>query len=131
MEEPDSAPVNGFTSTFNYDHWLWENDKGVQKSVEYTLFSPDDEIHDWHPVYPQYMNYTRRLRSFDKWPTQLVPTGVELARAGFFYTGYSDEVKCFSCGVELHNWKDKDTAPSEHRRWSKFCRYMKMTHLSN
>jgi len=32
----------------------------------------------------------------------------ELAAAGFYYTGYRDKVKCFSCGISVENWLETD-----------------------
>ena len=129
MDECDSVPVNGFATAFNYDQWLWDDDT-VERQAEYSLFPPVDTLCDWHPAVPKYMSYSKRLKSFDKWPEQMLPTGVQLARAGFYYTGCSDEVQCFSCGIVLRKWEERNSASSEHRRWSRFCKYMKMTHLS-
>lgn len=137
MDEADAAPVvNEVTSTssLNYDSWLWDDipPKKKTKSAEYTLFPVTKDVcsHEWSPYLPEYMSYTERLKTFEKWPRQIIPTGVELARTGFVYFGTGDEVHCFSCGLCLHNWETKDSASVEHRKWSRFCKYMMMTHLS-
>lgn len=79
------------------------------------------------PTYlPEYMRFKSRLQTFkDKWPKYLPgPSPEELARAGFFYLGEGDKVKCFSCGVTLHQWEPDDSAYLEHARWSPNCKYL-------
>jgi hypothetical protein len=75
---------------------------------------------------PEYSDYESRIQSFrGKWPKYLGgPTPEDLARAGFFYLGEGDKVKCFSCGVSLHEWEQKDSAYLEHARWSPECHYL-------
>ncbi len=75
---------------------------------------------------PEYSDYESRIQTFrGKWPKYLGgPTPEELARAGFFYLGEGDKVKCFSCGVSLHEWEKKDSAYLEHVRWSPDCHYV-------
>ena len=62
-------------------------------------------------------------------PTSLSSRAREFARAGFFYTGLEDAVKCFACGVGVHQWEDGDDIRSDHIRWSvnQNCPYMRKT----
>lgn len=47
-----------------------------------------------------------------------------MAGAGFFYTGYKDRVKCFSCGLSVDNWMLGDD--EQDPRWHKeVCLMMK------
>jgi hypothetical protein len=46
-----------------------------------------------------------------------------MAHAGFMYTGYSDKVRCFKCGLCVHNWLTKDDPMSEHFRLGGSCLY--------
>ncbi|XP_075182747.1 baculoviral IAP repeat-containing protein 1-like [Anomaloglossus baeobatrachus] len=43
-----------------------------------------------------------RLESFKKWPTESKEDTAEIARAGFYYTGKSGEVRCYVCGSSIH-----------------------------
>ena len=70
--------------------------------------------------------YDRRLETFNTYPKQLVPSKYELAQAGLYYTGKSDKVICFQCGVNLKDWKRDDNAMNEHQKWSPHCEYVKM-----
>ena len=68
-----------------------------------------------NPLYPEYQSMTQRLKSFDRyWPRQLSQTPYQLAWAGFFYTQTSDKVKCYCCGVTLHQWESTDVPWEEH-----------------
>lgn len=73
-----------------------------------------------------YIYYDDRLFTFLTWPQQITPSKEDLTFAGFYYTGQSDLVKCFMCGVELCQFNCTDTAMEEHRKWSRDCIYLKM-----
>lgn len=75
---------------------------------------------------PSYLFYENRLQTFLNWPRQISPDKFALAKAGLFYTGEGDIVKCFACGVRLHQWLAKDTALEEHRKWSPQCVFLKI-----
>ena len=74
-----------------------------------------------------YKYYENRLRSFDAWSKQLNPDKYDLAKAGFYYTGYSDRVVCFRCRIRLKDWARDDVAAIEHEKWSPDCEYVRMT----
>ena len=74
----------------------------------------------------QYMYYENRLKTFNTWPKQIVPTKFALAKCGFFYEGYTDEVKCFACNVRIKDWERTDEPWQEHQKWSPACEYVKM-----
>lgn len=69
------------------------------------------------PQYPFYVSYMNRLKSHEQLPKQMSQTPYEFARAGFFYTGKSDEVVCCICGGGLKDWQINDTPAGEHRRF--------------
>lgn len=75
---------------------------------------------------PNYMFYEDRLETFQNWPRQISPDKFSIAQAGLYYTGQGDIVKCFTCGVRLHQWLAKDTAFAEHRKWSPHCMFLKI-----
>ncbi|KAK2182415.1 hypothetical protein NP493_354g00014 [Ridgeia piscesae] len=77
---------------------------------------------------PKSLNYsgeTSRLLSFRRWPQTANQTADDLARAGFYYTGIEDSVKCFSCNGTLRNWEREDDAWTEHARWFPRCNYVR------
>jgi hypothetical protein len=67
---------------------------------------------------------SRRLETFDNptW-TQTSPSAIDLAQAGFFYSGSGNSVTCFYCNGSLHKWGDKDDPKIEHGRWFSNCIY--------
>ena len=46
-------------------------------------------------------------------------TALQLAMAGFVYTGSGDKVMCECCGVRLFNWIGDEDPLEEHRKYSK------------
>lgn len=38
-----------------------------------------------------------------------------LARAGFYFTGHADRVRCFSCQKTVENWSRGDTPVERHK----------------
>ena len=58
-----------------------------------------------------------RLTTFLKFPPQVPVNPQILAAVGFFYTGYKDRVKCFSCGLSVENWMVGDDV--QESRWHK------------
>lgn len=62
-----------------------------------------------------------RLTTFVDWPHNHPIRPWDLSSAGFYYLGTSDSVKCFKCGISLHNWDPEDTPWGEHQKWSPRC----------
>ncbi|MDD7805837.1 MAG: RING-HC finger protein [Endozoicomonas sp. (ex Botrylloides leachii)] len=55
--------------------------------------------------------YSARLSSFTRFPEQqkkFLPRLALLAKDGFYYTGYSDQTKCWYCGITAHCWEFGD-----------------------
>ncbi|XP_039600264.1 baculoviral IAP repeat-containing protein 2 isoform X1 [Polypterus senegalus] len=71
-----------------------------------------------------------RLDTFQNWNVSNVMPS-ELAKAGFYYTGQSDRVMCFSCGGTLSNWEPGDRAVVEHQRHYPQCRFMRGERTEN
>ncbi|XP_066916498.1 E3 ubiquitin-protein ligase XIAP-like [Clytia hemisphaerica] len=69
-----------------------------------------------------YSDETKRLNTFFTWPQTAYIEPIELARAGFIYSGTGDAVKCYKCGVSLRNWEPNDNAWAEHEKWSPNCK---------
>ena len=68
-----------------------------------------------------YSEMTKRFGTFFTWPKTAYLQPLELADAGFIYSGTGDAVKCYKCGVSLRNWEPNDTAWAEHEKWSPVC----------
>ena len=80
------------------------------------------------PMFPQYKLYSKRLHTFceKEWPIGLSQSSDELALAGFFYTGLSDKVICFSCAGGLNKWKKSDIPLFEHLRSFPDCMFAQL-----
>lgn len=78
------------------------------------------------PEYPNYAIEAKRLESYDDWPKFMKQKPKELSDAGFFYTGKSDRVKCFSCGGGLKDWEAEDEPWEQHAMWYSNCEYLKL-----
>lgn len=77
-------------------------------------------------LYLQYYAFDTRLSSYQRWPKQIIPDKFSLAKSGFFYTGQSDTVKCFCCGVQISNWESSDNSFQEHYKHSPKCDFLTM-----
>ena len=64
--------------------------------------------------------------STNAWPhtPSTAPAPTILADAGFYYTGLSDRVRCFQCGLVLHSWEANGMPYHAHARFSPRCPYM-------
>lgn len=68
-----------------------------------------------------YEDLETRIKSFSNWTGKLDP--VELAHAGFYYTGTQDICACFHCGVNIFKWEIGDSAIDEHVEYSPNCAF--------
>ena len=50
--------------------------------------------------------------------------GTSVWEAGFYYTGVSDRVVCFCCGLEVHDWSRNDDPWVVHARYSSKCPFL-------
>lgn len=78
------------------------------------------------PLHPQNATLEARLRTFREWPPALKQQPAELADAGFYYIGCSDQVKCFYCDGGLRNWQPEDVPWVEHARWFSKCVFVRL-----
>ncbi|TRZ01180.1 hypothetical protein DNTS_011051 [Danionella cerebrum] len=75
-------------------------------------------------VYPEMETEVDRLSTFNNWPPGAPVQAEPLARAGFFFTGHGDNVKCFFCDGGLRNWEPGDDPWQEHAKWFPQCEYL-------
>ena len=74
-----------------------------------------------------YMWYDKRLESFTYWPKHHPMRPESLSGAGFYYTGFSDKVRCFSCEPTLQQWEVFDCALEQHKKHSNGnCNFFKI-----
>lgn len=68
-----------------------------------------------------------RAASFMLWPSKssLPAASMDLAAAGFYYTGKNRIIACYSCGIEISSWRHGMVDLNEyHRRSSPHCQHV-------
>lgn len=70
----------------------------------------------------------RRLESFRGSSLAQQVSAERLARAGFYFTGHADRVRCFSCRQTVENWSRGDTPVERHKEVSPSCMFLSCTH---
>lgn len=68
--------------------------------------------------------HAARFKTFFNWPSSLLVHPEQLASAGFYYVGHSDDVKCFCCDGGLRCWELGDDPWVEHAKWFPRCEYL-------
>lgn len=64
--------------------------------------------------YTRYTDYKCRVNSFRGSGLTQQPAE-RMARAGFYFTGDSDCVRCFSCQKTVENWNSEDSPVERHK----------------
>ena len=82
------------------------------------------KLDKWIPQNSSMKYFSDRIKTYKKWPKQMKQTPQELAEAGFYYTQKGDTVRCFYCGLFLHNWEEQDNVVSEHKRHGFTCKFI-------
>ncbi|RUS88649.1 hypothetical protein EGW08_003608 [Elysia chlorotica] len=75
----------------------------------------------------EYDTVAKRMASYSNWPQNHHITKEVAADAGFYFSGYSDCVRCFFCGGGLRHWEPEDDIRLEHARWFPKCQYLRQT----
>ncbi|CAM4677102.1 unnamed protein product [Leuciscus chuanchicus] len=65
-----------------------------------------------------------RSLTFVNWPSRITVRPDQLAKAGFYYVGRNDDVKCFCCDGGLRCWESGDDPWVEHAKWFPRCEYL-------
>lgn len=68
------------------------------------------------PKNQNYATLSSRIRSFAEWKFTDIQEPEALAKAGFYFLGLSDEVRCFYCDGGLRFWVKEDDPFYEHAR---------------
>jgi hypothetical protein len=66
----------------------------------------------------------RRASFPPTWPIKCPVSPADAAKAGFYFTGPEDRVKCTFCSGVLCNWAPGDTAFGEHARYFPKCPFI-------
>ena len=72
-----------------------------------------------------------RLFTFTGWLNDDIILPRDLAKAGFFYTGYEDYVQCAFCFQKLHRWQEGHLALVEHERHYPTCQFVQNQKVGN
>ncbi|KAK3772578.1 hypothetical protein RRG08_017115 [Elysia crispata] len=79
------------------------------------------------PMRSEYDTFEKRIATFTRWPENHFLSKNAAANAGFFFSGYSDCVRCFFCGGGLRHWEPQDDVRVEHARWFPKCQFLQQT----
>ncbi|XP_067928989.1 uncharacterized protein [Watersipora subatra] len=77
------------------------------------------------PASSQYVSFSRRRSTFNRWPESSPKSPEALAEAGFYYTGFGDVVRCFFCSGTLKEWNREDEPWRMHARWFPSCLFLR------
>ncbi|XP_005916554.1 E3 ubiquitin-protein ligase XIAP [Haplochromis burtoni] len=80
---------------------------------------------------PDFSSLTRRIDSFRGSNLANKVPAETLAQAGFFYTGESDRVRCFSCNMTVDNWYSGDRPVDKHKQFSPSCTFLTCVHRTS
>nr|XP_019568243.1 PREDICTED: baculoviral IAP repeat-containing protein 3 [Rhinolophus sinicus]XP_019568244.1 PREDICTED: baculoviral IAP repeat-containing protein 3 [Rhinolophus sinicus] len=72
-----------------------------------------------------------RMSTYSTFPAGVPVSERSLARAGFYYTGINDKVKCFCCGLMLDNWKEGDNPVAKHKKLYPSCSFVQKLNSGN
>ncbi|XP_078492149.1 baculoviral IAP repeat-containing protein 7-like [Ciona intestinalis] len=78
------------------------------------------------PVNPHMRYEKKRLATFDsRWPASgFRASPSQLAKAGYFFLGERDRVKCWYCNGGLQNWEPGHEPWTEHAKWFPRCEFL-------
>lgn len=78
------------------------------------------------PYHHGFTSEQDRFESFVGWPTYITQRPIALAKAGFFYFGTDDMVKCHYCNIAFSQWEPSDVPLIEHARFSPNCGFIRL-----
>lgn len=76
-------------------------------------------------------NNLLRLSSFSNFPRHINIFASRFTGVGFYFTGYSDTVKCYSCGVSRSSWISSDVPLEIHKRLNPNCPHLQNLNSQN
>src|SRR5215469_13183036 len=75
------------------------------------------------PNFPNKRQEETRLETFKNWTSTAVNPQT-LVKAGFFYIGEEDKVRCFHCGGGLSDWQEGDDPIIDHKLYFPWCTFI-------
>nr|WEA82124.1 XIAP [Ctenopharyngodon idella] len=69
-----------------------------------------------------------RLSSFQHFPLSKEVSAERLARAGFYFTGEADKVRCLSSHATVKDWNKEDAPLKRHHEASPSCSFLSCAH---
>uniref|UniRef100_A0A8C2QP19 RING-type E3 ubiquitin transferase n=1 Tax=Cricetulus griseus TaxID=10029 RepID=A0A8C2QP19_CRIGR len=103
--------------------------QGTLRQNPTSIMENSTTLPDWTRESKEKMKYDfscelYRMSTYSAFPTGVPVSERSLARAGFYYTGVNDKVKCFCCGLMLDNWKQGDSPVEKHRQLYPSCSFV-------
>lgn len=80
----------------------------------------------FNPCHEAMASSERRKKTFGLWPSSLNNLIDDIAKAGFYYTNYGDNVKCFSCSGEVCDFTALDKPMERHAALYPECQFVNM-----
>lgn len=77
---------------------------------------------------PHFQSQKARQSSYIGWPIESIIHASKLVKAGFYWTGEDDCVRCFHCDVGAHSWEVGDDPFEEHVELNSNCPYINETY---
>ncbi|XP_068181619.1 E3 ubiquitin-protein ligase XIAP isoform X2 [Antennarius striatus] len=77
---------------------------------------------------PHFSMMNSRLESFRGSSLAQQVSAERLARAGFYFTGHADQVRCFCCKKTVENWCRGDAPVERHKEVSPSCKFLSCIH---
>uniref|UniRef100_F6TRQ7 RING-type E3 ubiquitin transferase n=1 Tax=Monodelphis domestica TaxID=13616 RepID=F6TRQ7_MONDO len=100
--------------------------------VENIMFLSNMNISNLYELKYDFSCELYRISTYSAFPVNVPVSERSLARAGFYYTGVNDRVKCFCCGLMLDNWKQGDNAIDKHKQLFPSCAFIQnLTSVNN
>jgi len=79
---------------------------------------------------PSMCTYSKRIKTFENWPSSKTQTLPEVAKCEFYYIGEQDRVICYYCGLALHGWFLYDHPWLKHAIHSRKCPFLHLNKYS-
>lgn len=97
-----------------------------------TILPGSSNEHNWAEIFPcedpvnrEMSSAVARQDTFDfRWTQRGIGNADEFARAGFYYSGDEDNVRCWYCGGGVRHWGRDDDPWEEHARLYPDCEFL-------
>lgn len=96
----------------------------IKSTMEDSTILPNQTIGNKQKIKYDFSCELYRMSTYSTFPSGVPVSERSLARAGFYYTGVNDKVKCFCCGLMLDNWKPGDNPVEKHKQLYPSCSFI-------